>query len=199
MTSSAATTPIRAEAPTERPPSPVGTKQPVGERIDWNNYSTGYAMELGATGLTRASIALTELPVVLCENARQLDRAQHLVPDLVCRFRGREPRPAAHGPGLYLPSRAWGATNTFYTTTDGGTDWVPSNSDMLSIACTSSSTCVEVGDGGVIKRTTNVGRHLDRRYHRIRPGAYPGDVPVEHASVTPPVTGARFSRLLTAA
>jgi photosystem II stability/assembly factor-like uncharacterized protein len=124
--------------------------------VDWNNYSTGYAIELGATGLS--------VPPSLSQNYQWScaktpgNSTEHSIsfPNSSVGF-AVGTAASSPWPGLYLPSRAWGATNTFYTTSDGGTDWVPANSDMLSVACTSSTTCVEVGDGGVIKRTTNSG------------------------------------------
>jgi photosystem II stability/assembly factor-like uncharacterized protein len=124
--------------------------------IDWDDYSTGYAIELGATGLS--------VPASLSQNYQWTcaktpgNSTEHSIsfPTSSVGFAVGSAA-SAPWPSTYLPSRAWGTTNTFYTTTDGGTDWVPSNSDMLSVACTSSTTCVEVGDGGVIKRTTNGG------------------------------------------
>jgi photosystem II stability/assembly factor-like uncharacterized protein len=124
--------------------------------IDVTDYSTGYAMELGATGLS--------VPTSLAQNYQWScaktpgNSTEHSI-SFPTSSTGYAVGTAASSPwpGTYLPSRSWGATNTFYTTTNGGTDWVPSNADMLSVACTSASTCVEVGDGGVIKRTTNAG------------------------------------------
>src|SRR5262249_39881891 len=60
-------------------------------------------------------------------------------------------------PAKFLPSGSWGAVNTFFKSTDGGVTWFPSNSDMLSIACTSTPACIEVGDGGRARRTTDGG------------------------------------------
>ena len=60
-------------------------------------------------------------------------------------------------PAKFLAGGSWGATNTFLKTTDGGSTWQADNADMLSIACTSASTCTEVGDGGRIRRTTDGG------------------------------------------
>jgi photosystem II stability/assembly factor-like uncharacterized protein len=124
--------------------------------IDWLDYSTGYAMQLGATGLS--------VPASLSQNYQWTcaktpgNSTEHGI-SFPTSSVGYAVGTAASSPwpGTYLPSRAWGATNTFYTTTDGGTDWVPSNSDMLGVTCTSTTTCIEVGDGGVIKRTTNGG------------------------------------------
>jgi photosystem II stability/assembly factor-like uncharacterized protein len=124
--------------------------------IDWNDYSTGYAMELGATGLSVPS-SLSQNYQWSCAKTPG-NSTEHSI-SFPTSSTGYAVGSAASSPwpGTYLPSRSWGATNTFYTTTNGGTDWVPANSDMLSIACPSTSTCVEVGDGGVIKRTTNGG------------------------------------------
>ncbi len=47
--------------------------------------------------------------------------------------------------------------NTFFKSTDGGATWFPSNSDMFSIDCTSSATCMTVGAGGRERRTTDGG------------------------------------------
>jgi photosystem II stability/assembly factor-like uncharacterized protein len=124
--------------------------------IDWNDYSTGYAMQLGATGLSMPSSLSQNYQWTCAETPG--NSTEHGI-SFPAKSTGYAVGTAANSPwpGTYLPSRSWGATNTFYTTTDGGTNWVPSNSDMLSIACMSASTCVEVGDGGVIKRTTNGG------------------------------------------
>jgi photosystem II stability/assembly factor-like uncharacterized protein len=124
--------------------------------IDWNDYSTGYATELGATGLS--------VPTSLSQNYQWTcaktpgNSTEHGI-SFPTKSTGYAVGTAASSPwpGIYLPSRSWGATNTFYTTTNGGTNWAPSNSDMLSVACMSASTCVEVGDGGVIKRSTDGG------------------------------------------
>ena len=59
--------------------------------------------------------------------------------------------------GKFLAAGAWGAVNTFFKSNDGGRSWFPSNSDMFSIACTSSSACVEVGAGGRERRTADGG------------------------------------------
>jgi photosystem II stability/assembly factor-like uncharacterized protein len=56
-----------------------------------------------------------------------------------------------------LAGGSWGAVNTFYRTADGGRRWVPANGDMMSISCPSASACVEAGDGGRVRTTTDGG------------------------------------------
>jgi photosystem II stability/assembly factor-like uncharacterized protein len=124
--------------------------------VDWLNYSTGYAMQLGATGLS--------VPASLSQNYSWScaktpgNSTQHGISFPTPQI-GYSVGTAASSPwpGTYLPSGSWGGTNTFYKTTDGGTDWVPSNSDMIAITCTSASSCIEVGDGGIIKTTNDSG------------------------------------------
>ena len=124
---------------------------------DWFNYSTGYALALGATNLS--------VPASLSHNYRwtcaktpsnSSERGISCASASVCFAVG-----AASGTtpwyAKFLASGSWGAVNTFFKTLDGGQTWVPSNSDMISINCTSSSQCVEVGDGGRIRTTSDSG------------------------------------------
>jgi photosystem II stability/assembly factor-like uncharacterized protein len=59
--------------------------------------------------------------------------------------------------GKFLAAGAWGAVNTIFKSTTGGTTWFPSNSDMFSIACTNSATCITVGAGGRERMTGDGG------------------------------------------
>ncbi|MFZ0665087.1 MAG: Ig-like domain repeat protein [Acidimicrobiales bacterium] len=124
--------------------------------INWLDYSTGYAMTLGATGLTTPASNNQNYQWSCAKTPGNSTEHGISFPTSSVGFAVGT---ASSSPweSTYLPSRAWGASNTFYTTTNGGTDWVPSNSDMLAVTCTSVSTCIEVGDGGVIKVTTDGG------------------------------------------
>lgn len=124
--------------------------------IDWADYSTGYAMQLGATGLSVPASLSQDYQWDCAKTPGNSTEHGVSFPSATVGFAVGSAA-SSPWPGTYLPSHAWGATNTFYTTTDGGADWVPSNSDMMSIACTSAADCVEVGDGGVIKVTTDGG------------------------------------------
>ena len=124
---------------------------------DWFRFATGYAMALGAEGLSTPSStsqgyswSCAKTPSNSTE--RGISFPSSSVGYAVGTASGGTPWPAK-----FLPAGSWGATNTFFKTTDGGQTWVPSNSDMMSIACTSTSSCVEVGDGGVIKTTSDGG------------------------------------------
>ena len=179
VTFSAATTPTRAAAPTARPPSPAGTKQPAGERIDWHNYSTGYAIAARRDRPDACLHRSRRTTSGMREDTWQLDRARHLVPDLVCRLRRRDrcEQPMA-GSRTYRAGPGERRTPSTRRPTAAPTGCRPTPTCSRSRA-RAPRTCIEVGDGGVIKRTTNSRCHLDRRYDGIRPGAYPGDVPLE--------------------
>ncbi len=124
--------------------------------IDWQHYSAGYAITLGATNVSVPS-TLSQNYAWSCAKTPGNETVHGV--SLPSSTVGYAVGTAASSPwfSTYLPSASWGASNTIYKTTNGGTQWVPSNADMLSIACTSSTNCVEVGDGGVIQYTTNSG------------------------------------------
>ncbi len=124
--------------------------------IDWLHYSTGYAQELGATNLSTPS-SLSQNYSWTC--ARTPGNSTEHGISFPSSTVGYAVGTASTAPwfSTFLPSGSWGATNTFYKTINGGTTWAAANADMLSVACTSSTTCVEVGDGGVIQLTTNGG------------------------------------------
>jgi photosystem II stability/assembly factor-like uncharacterized protein len=124
---------------------------------DWFNWSTGVAQQLGATGLTTpASLSPNFMWTCAKTPSNSSERAFSCPTASTCYAVG-----AASGAtpwyGKFLPSGAWGAVNTFFKSSDGGATWFPSNSDMLSIACTSSATCMTVGAGGRERRTTDGG------------------------------------------
>ena len=124
---------------------------------DWFNYSTGYAIALGATNLS-VPPSLSHGYAWLCAHTpgNSSERGISCPTSSTCYAVG-----AASGGtpwyGKFLTAGSWGAVNTFYKSTDGGQTWFPSNGDMMSIACTGASTCVEVGDGGRIKTTADGG------------------------------------------
>jgi photosystem II stability/assembly factor-like uncharacterized protein len=123
---------------------------------DWYHFAIGYAQALGATGLTTPA---SDSQGYGWTCARTPSNATERGISFPSSSVGYAVGTASNAPwpSKFLASGAWGATNTFFKTTDGGLTWVPSNSDMLSIACTSASSCVEVGDGGVIKATSDGG------------------------------------------
>src|SRR5262249_19647343 len=124
---------------------------------DWFQFAEGYAIGLGATNLT--------VPPSLSPNfhwscartpSNSTERAINCPSTGTCYAVGS----ASGGTpwyGKFLPSGAWGAVNTFFKSTDGGKDWFPSNSDMFSVTCTSSSNCLEVGAGGRERSTADGG------------------------------------------
>ena len=124
---------------------------------DWFNYATGYALTLGATNLSLPpSLARGYLWSCARTPGNSSERGLSCPSSSVCYAVGT----ASGGTpwyGKFLTSGAWGAVNTFYKSSDGGQTWVPSNGDMISIACTSTSSCIEVGDGGRIKTTGDSG------------------------------------------
>ena len=123
---------------------------------DWFHSATGYAIALGATGLSMpASTSQNSSWSCAKTPSNSTERGLAFPSTSVGYAVGTAS--SAPWPSKFLAGGAWGATNTFFKTTDGGATWVPSNSDMLSIACTSASACVEVGDGGVIKTTADAG------------------------------------------
>ena len=134
--------------------------------IDWLHYSTGYAQRSARQGSRRRP------------RSRRTTRGPASRRPATRRSTGSRSRSRRSGYAVgtstttpwfstYLPSGSWGATNTFVKTTNGGQTWVPSNADMLDIACTSSTNCVEVGDGGVIKLDDERGHDLDDRADRV--------------------------------
>jgi len=124
---------------------------------DWFNYSIGYAIALGATNLSvPASLARNYSWLCARTPGNSSERGLSCPTSSTCYAVGA----ASGGTPWYakfLASGSWGAVNTFYKSVDGGQTWFPSNGDMTSIACTGSSTCVEVGDGGRIKTTSDGG------------------------------------------
>ncbi len=124
--------------------------------IDWLHYSTGYAQQLGATNLTTPS-SLSQNYSWTCAQTPG-NPTEHGI-SFPNNSVGYAAGTATTSPwfSTYLPSGAWGATNTIVKTTNGGTTWIPSDADMLDIACTSNTNCIEVGDGGVINLTQNGG------------------------------------------
>jgi photosystem II stability/assembly factor-like uncharacterized protein len=124
---------------------------------DWFNFAKGYAISLGATNVSvPASLSRNFSWICAKTPSNSTERAFSCASSSTCYAVG-----AASGAtpwyGKFLASGAWGAANTFFKSTDGGQTWFPSNSDMFSIACTSTSTCLEVGAGGRERRTTDSG------------------------------------------
>jgi photosystem II stability/assembly factor-like uncharacterized protein len=124
---------------------------------DWFNYSTGYAIALGATNLS-VPASLSQGYAWLCARTpgNSSERGISCPTASTCYAVGA-PSGGVPWYAKFLATGSWGAVNTFYKSTDGGQTWFPSNSDMISIACSGGSTCVEVGDGGRIRTTADGG------------------------------------------
>lgn len=124
--------------------------------LDWFNYSTGYAIALGATNLSQpASLANGYAYSCAKTPTNASERAISMPTTSVGYSVGSAS--SSPWPGKFLASGSWGPSNNFLKTTDGGLTWQADNADMMSIACTSATTCIEVGDGGRIRRTTDGG------------------------------------------
>ncbi|MGZ4308156.1 MAG: OmpL47-type beta-barrel domain-containing protein [Gaiellaceae bacterium] len=124
---------------------------------DWFNFSTGIAQLLGATNVSTPATLSRHFSWTCAKTpSNSTERAFSCPTASVCYAVG-----ASSGGtpwyGKFITSGAWGAVNTIFKSTDGGRNWFPSNSDMFSIACTSSSTCMTVGAGGRERRTTDGG------------------------------------------
>jgi photosystem II stability/assembly factor-like uncharacterized protein len=124
---------------------------------DWFNFATGIAMQLGATNLSVPASLNRHFQWTCAKTpSNSSERAFSCPSASTCYAVG-----AASGNtpwyGKFLPGGAWGAVNTFFKSTDGGATWFPSNSDMFSIECTSSATCLTVGAGGLERRTSDGG------------------------------------------
>jgi photosystem II stability/assembly factor-like uncharacterized protein len=124
---------------------------------DWFNFATGYALQLGATNVS-VPASLSKHYAWSCAKtpSNSTERAFSCPSASTCYAVGN----ASGGTpwyGKFLPGGAWGAVNTFFKSTDGGQTWFPANSDMFSIACTTGSTCIEVGAGGRSRKTTDSG------------------------------------------
>ncbi len=124
---------------------------------DWFHFATGYAIALGATGLSVPSSMAQGYGWDCAKTPSNSAERGVAFPSASVGYAVGAASGATPWPAKWLPSNAWGATNTFFKTADGGRTWVPSNSDMLAIACTSASACVEVGDGGRIRTTSDSG------------------------------------------
>jgi photosystem II stability/assembly factor-like uncharacterized protein len=124
---------------------------------DWFNFATGVALQLGATNLS-VPPSLSRHFAYTCAKtpSNSTERAFSCPTTNVCYAVGTASG-ATPWYGKFITGGAWGAVNTFFKSTNGGNTWFPSNSDMFSIACTSASTCIEVGAGGRERRTTDSG------------------------------------------
>jgi photosystem II stability/assembly factor-like uncharacterized protein len=124
---------------------------------DWFNFSIGYAMQLGATNLTAPASLNRHFSWGCAKTPSNSTERAITCPSTSTCFAVGSSSGGTPWYGKFLPSGAWGAVNTILKSTDGGQSWFPSNSDMFSIACTSSSTCLTVGAGGRERRTTDGG------------------------------------------
>jgi photosystem II stability/assembly factor-like uncharacterized protein len=124
---------------------------------DWFNFSTGYALQLGATNLSVPPSLATHFPWTCAKTPSNSTERGFSFPTTKVGYAVGNASGGTPWYGKFLTGAAWGAVNTFFKTTDGGLTWFPSNSDMFSVTCTSSSTCLEVGAGGRERRTTDSG------------------------------------------
>ena len=159
--------------------------------IDWFNYSTGYAIALGATDLSQpASIAshyaytCAQTPTNASERAVSLPT--HSVGYSVGSASSSTPWPAK-----FLAGGSWGASNNFLKTTDGGTHLADREQrhdvDRL-------HQCEHVHRGR--RRRPDPPHHRRRLDVELRQqpgqqGAHLDRLPDDAASATPPVTAAR--------
>ena len=125
--------------------------------IDWFNYSTGYAIALGATDLSQPASLSNNYAFGCAQTPTNASERSISMPTTSIGYSVGSPSGGTPWPAKFLATNAWGPTNSFLKTTDGGETWQTTNSDMLAIACPSSTTCTEVGDGGRIRRTTDSG------------------------------------------
>ena len=124
---------------------------------DWFNFSVGYALQLGATNLSVPPSLAPRFPWTCAKTPSNSAERGFSFPTTNVGYAVGAASGGTPWYGKFLPANAWGAVNTFFKTTDGGLTWFPSNSDMFSIACTSGSTCLEVGAGRRERRTTDSG------------------------------------------
>lgn len=124
---------------------------------DWFHFATGYAMALGAESLSPPSSTSPGYNWTCAKTPSNSTERGISFPSSSVGYAVGTASGGTPWPAKFLPGGSWGATNTFFKTTNGGQTWVPSNSDMMSIACPSTSSCVEVGDGGVIKTSSDGG------------------------------------------
>ena len=125
--------------------------------LDWYHFSVGVAIALGATDLSQPSPLTTGFPWGCAKTPSNSSERGISFPSSSTGYAVGAASGGTPWPAKFLPAGAWGAVNTFFKSTDGGATWFPSNSDMLSVACTSSTTCLEVGVGGRERRTSNSG------------------------------------------
>jgi photosystem II stability/assembly factor-like uncharacterized protein len=124
-------------------------------RPDWYNFSVGYAQYLGATGLSTPSSVNPNYNWNCVQTpGNQSIRGISCPTTGTCYGAG-----ATNSPWYktYLPSGVLGSGVDILKTTNGGTNWFAQSTDMIGVACTSASNCIEVGDGGRIRVTSNGG------------------------------------------
>ncbi|MGN6430374.1 MAG: MBG domain-containing protein [Gaiellaceae bacterium] len=124
---------------------------------DWYQFSIGYALQLGATNLSVPPSLAPHVRWSFAKTPSNSTERSISCPTVSTCYAVGSPSGGTPWYGKFLPGGAWGAVNTFFKSKDGGQSWFPSNSDMFSIGCTSSSTCLEVGAGGRERRTTDGG------------------------------------------
>jgi photosystem II stability/assembly factor-like uncharacterized protein len=124
---------------------------------DWFQFSEGVAIQLGATNVSVPASLNPHFKWTCAKTpSNSIERGFSCPTASVCYAVGSS---SGNTPwyGKFIASGAWGAVNTIFKSTDGGQTWFPSNSDMFSIACTSTPTCMTVGAGGRERRTTDGG------------------------------------------
>jgi photosystem II stability/assembly factor-like uncharacterized protein len=129
--------------------------------IDWHNFAVGVAQYLGATNLSTPGRLTQNYPWSCAQYAMNLS-----VRGLVCPVAGTCYGGGSAASGSFSPALAeaegWvirpkSANMQFNKSTNGGVTWEATNPDMYAVACTSDSNCVQVGDEGRIRTTSNGG------------------------------------------
>lgn len=136
----------------------LGWDQATGwGEIDWAHYATGYAIALGATGLSQPG-SLAEPSSFRCAKTPTNAALRGVaLPTSSVGYAVGSPSGTTPWPAKFLAAGSWGASNGFLKSVDGGASWQSTNPDALGIACPDAGTCVEVTDGGRIRRTTDGG------------------------------------------
>jgi photosystem II stability/assembly factor-like uncharacterized protein len=123
---------------------------------DWFNFATGWAITLGAN-IAPPPPTSTGFAWNCAKTPTNASERAFSCPSASTCFAVGGASGGTPWYGKFITGGAWGAVNTFLKSTDGGQSWFPSNSDMFSIACTSGTSCLEVGAGGRERRTSDGG------------------------------------------
>jgi photosystem II stability/assembly factor-like uncharacterized protein len=124
---------------------------------DWLHLATGWALALGATNLSVPSSLASGFNWTCAKTPTNASERAVSFPTTSVGYAAGGVSGGTPWYAKMLAGGSWGAVNTFLKTADGGRTWTPSNGDMMSIACPTATSCVEVGDGGRVKTTSDGG------------------------------------------